>query len=401
MKIKTILIVFILLTLVMCKLRNNDSSGDNTDPEGAVNINENLPNNSAMMFVQNLGIGINIGNTLDAIGTNHWHAGETGWGNPQITRDLISALKNYGYKTIRLPVTWAEYIGPAPDYLIGDCVFENCSRCPNRMDRVAEVVNWILDEDLYCIINLHHDGGHSDKSWILNASDNPEETSAMFTAVWKQIAQKFSEVSQDKLIFESMNEIGFDNLWNRWSGGLNGKSEAFGLVNALNQIFVDTIRSAEGNEDRFLLIAGYWTDINLTCDPFFVLPSDKTDQRLILSVHYYDPSIFTIAEERDNDWGFTDTWGSPADYRHLTEQMNKLKINFLDKGIPVILGEYGVTFRNKKEEDRVKWMAAVTQYSLNYGVCPILWDTGGEISRRPPYAMRETLKSVLEILEIN
>jgi len=400
-KIKTILIVFILLTLITCKPQNIDSSSSGSNQERIINIKENLPNNSAMMFVQNLSIGINIGNTLDAIGTNHWHAGETGWGNPQITRDLIRALKNYGYKTIRLPVTWAEYIGPAPDYLIGDCVFADCVRCPNRMDRVAEVVNWILEEDLYCIINLHHDGGHSDKSWILNASNNPEETSAKFTAVWKQIAQKFSGVSQDRLIFESMNEIGFDDLWNRWSGGLSGKSEAFGLVNMLNQTFVDTVRSAEGNENRFLLIAGYWTDITLTCDPFFILPSDKTEHRLILSVHYYDPSIFTIAEEHDNNWGFADNWGSPADYQHLTEQLNKLKINFFDKGVPVIIGEYGVTFRNKKEEDRVKWMAAVTQYSLNYGICPILWDTGGEISRRPPYIMRETLKAVWEKVEIN
>ena len=398
--IKILPVIGILFLLVMCKPQNKDMN--NSKQNEILNfipldITESLPVNPAMSFVQKMGTGINIGNTLDAIGTETWHSGENGWGNPSITREFIKALKNCGYKTIRLPVTWAEYMGAAPDYKIGACVF-NCGKCPNRMDRVEEVVKWILAEDMYCILNLHHDGGHSDKSWILDAGKEPDRVANQLAAVWKQIAQRFSAVSQDKLIFESMNEVGFDDLWNRW-GGTNGKAEAYNIFNMLNQTFVNTIRSASGNENRFLLIAGYWTNIEQSCDTLFKMPEDTVKDRLILSVHYYDPSVFCIADEKDNNWGFTDKWGESADYFNLNREFNKLKNSYLNYGIPVIIGEYGVTLKNKIEEDRIKWMAAVTKICLNYGICPVLWDTGGEISRHPPYVMRDSLKSVWDIIK--
>jgi endoglucanase len=333
-----------------------------------------------------MGIGINIGNTLDAIGTSTWTAGETGWGNPAITRELIQAYKNYGYTTIRLPVTWAEYIGPGPDYIIEE----------GRMSRVAEVTGWILDEGLYCILNLHHDGGESDRSWILKAADDPDGVARQFAAVWRQIAQRFSGVSQDKLVFEAMNEVGFDKIWNQW-GGSSGKNEAYRILNLLNQTFVDTVRgTGAGNADRFLLVSGYWTDIDRTCDPLFTMPADTTDDRLILSVHYYTPATFCILD-KDESWGKNRTdWGSgttaDADYAELTRQFNKLKTNFLERGVPVILGEYGVSFSNTKvEAGRTRWFAAVTQTCLNYGICPVLWDTGNDIKRTPPYQMSGAL----------
>jgi len=398
--------VFFIFSIVTCTTNGDqtNTNGTNSNFDDVVlpsnfpgNITGALPDNEAMKFVRDMGIAINIGNTLDAIGSNSWHAGENGWGNPNITQSFIKALKNYGYKSIRLPVTWAEYIGAAPDYTIGKCVF-NCGNCPNRMDRAAEVVKWILDEDMYCIINLHHDGGHSDKSWILNASKNFDTAKDQFIKIWKQIAVRFAGAS-DKLIFESMNEVGFDDVWGQWGGGSGTKKQAFDLLNALNQTFVDTVRGVQGNEDRFLLIAGYWTNIGHSCDPLFKMPEDTIDHRLILSVHYYDPSTFCIAEERNNSWGFRDSWGTASDYNHLKNEYDKLKTNYLDKGIPVIMGEYGVAFKNKIESSRVEWMAAVTQISLNYGICPVLWDTGGEINRRSPYVMRNTLKRVWEIVE--
>jgi len=358
-----------------------------------------------------LGLGINIGNTLDAIGTNTWHSGETGWGNPVITREFIKALKNHGFKTIRLPVTWAEYIGPAPNYRIASCVFPDCSGCPDRMDRVEEVVNWILEEGMYCILNLHHDGGNSDKSWILSMSTNEEETLRKFEAVWTQIVRRFRNAS-DKLILESMNEVGFDDIWNRRSGNQSQKNEAYRKLNALNQSFVNTVRaSGGGNATRMLLIAGYWTDIDATCDPLFKMPDDRVNNRLLLSVHYYTPPQFAVADNPNTSWGFRDDWGTAAtvseDMAELTRQFDKLKVSFIDKGIPVILGEYGVTKRNKVEEGRIRWMTAVTQICLDYGICPVLWDTGinpaannnsGEIQRVHPYAMTTTFRRVLDAL---
>jgi endoglucanase len=386
-KSKNFLIALLFLVLISCQkteskpLENEQAGGERPQ---MTRVSISAPVNPATELVRNMGIGVNIGNTLDAIGNTQWVAGETGWGNPPITREYIRALKNYGYTTIRLPVTWAEYIGPGPDFFIEE----------SRMSRVEEVVKWILGEGLYCIVNLHHDGGESDRSWILNAANDPDGVAKQLRAVWGQIARRFSGVSQDKLIFESMNEVGFDKLWNRYGGGINGKSEAFRILNLLNQTFVDTVRGTAGNDDRFLLIAGYWTDINQTCDPLFLMPEDTKEDRLILSVHYYDPSTFTIAEQPDNSGGFSDDWGTDADYAGLTTQFNKLKTNFIERGIPVILGEYGVTFRNKVEAGRVRWMSAVMQTSLDYGICPVLWETGGDIRRNPPYPMSPALTAV-------
>jgi endoglucanase len=356
-----------------------------------------------------MGVGINIGNSLDANGINEWwHSGETGWGNPPITRELIKAIKNHGYKSIRLPVTWKDYMGPAPDYKIGACIVSDCKDCPpDRMDRVEQVVKWILDEGLYCIINLHHDG-----DWIEKASDEENITIDRFRKVWQQIAQRFAGLSQDKLIFESMNEVGFDKLWNRYGGRPSNKTGAYRILNILNQTFVDAVRgTGSGNDQRFLLIAGYWTDIELSVDPLFLMPKDTIENRQILSVHYYTPSTFCIAEQPDNSWGFRDTWGTAADYNELTNNFNKLKERFLDNGIPAILGEYGATMINNDEESRIKWMAAVTQICLNYNVHPMLWDTGwktddkwgehgGEISRYAPYEMRYSLKAVWDAVVI-
>jgi endoglucanase len=387
----------LMLALVSCQTAVNKPGEQESLPKiEPESIPESIPDNPATIFVRNMGIGINIGNTLDAI-NNHVSdtpAGETGWGNPSITREFIRALKNYGYTSIRLPVTWAEYLGPAPDYAI-DTV---------RMNRVEEVVNWILAEDMFCILNLHHDGGTSPKSWILNAADDPDGTAKQFAAVWKQIAQRFSGVSQDKLIFEAMNEVGFDKLWNQW-GGTSGKSEAYRILNLLNQTFVTTVRaSGSGNANRFLLISGYWTDIDRACDPLFAMPTDTTDNRLILSVHYYTPATFCILD-KDASWGKNQIdWGSgntaEADYAELVRQFGKLKTHFLEKGVPVILGDYGVSFGNTKvEAGRTRWFTAVTQICLNYGICPVLWDTGNDIKRRPPYQMSGALAAAWQKIQ--
>ncbi|MDR0290460.1 MAG: glycoside hydrolase family 5 protein [Treponema sp.] len=379
--IQQIFLAVLIMILASCQTADNKS-----------NERPPLADHPSAVFVRGMGIGINIGNTLDAI-NNHVSntpAGESGWGNPPISREFIQALKNYGYTTIRLPVTWAEYIGPGPDFKIES----------GRMNRVEEVVNWILEEDLYCILNLHHDGGTSPKSWILNAGVDPEGTARQFAAVWKQIAERFSGFS-DKLILEAMNEVGFNQLWDQWNPATrDGKPEAYRVLNMLNQTFVDTVRaSGSNNASRHLLVCGYWTDIDQTIDPLFKMPSDTAEDRLILSVHYYTPATFCILD-RDASWGKNQTdWGSNADYAELSRQFNKLKTNFIDKNIPVILGEYGVNFSGKVEAGRNRWIAAVTQTSLDNGVCPVFWDTGNDIKRQPPYTMSGALKAALDSLK--
>jgi endoglucanase len=337
----------------------------------------------ALEFVANMGLGINIGNALDSINNrvSDTPAGETGWGNPLITLEFIQVLKNYGFKTIRLPVTWAEYIGEAPDYTIDE----------GRMTRVLEVVTWILSEDMYCILNLHHDGGGSPKSWILGFEDNEEEIGAMFVKVWQQIAGRFKGFS-DKLILEAMNEVGFDKVL---------KAERYRKMNKLNQLFVDTVRaSGSGNATRFLLISGFWTDIDQTVDPLYLMPQDTAENRLIVSVHYYSPPQFAIAGSTNSGFGFRDNWGNAereaSDYATLARQFDKLVDRFTSKGIPVIIGEYNATRQNKVAAGRVRWLTAVTKACIDNGMCPVIWDNGtsGEIGRNPPYEMRLELQEV-------
>jgi endoglucanase len=349
---------------------------------------------TAKAFVKDMKLGFNIGNSLDSWG------GETAWGNVAISQDLIKALKNYGYKTIRLPITWADNIGPAPDYAIN----------ATWLDRVETIVNWCFDEKLYVIINIHHDGHGSSKSWIQNAQKNYPDNGANVTAVanqlaavWRQIAARFYYYS-DYLVFEAMNEVGFDNIWNRYqSGQAEQKAEAYRILNLLNQTFVNTVRgSGYNNKFRFLLIPGYWTDIDNTCDAAFIMPTDNIEDRLILSVHYYTP------------WNFAGdikqaTWGTTSDINTLNNLFNKLKTNFIDKGVPVILGEYNVINKKgttvKAKEERVKWLTAVTRKCIELGICPVLWDNGGrtssgfhdmgDIYRDDPSVISDALREVL------
>ncbi|MDR0315566.1 MAG: glycoside hydrolase family 5 protein [Treponema sp.] len=392
----------ITLLAISCPAQNENEA--TPFPGGAI---RNIP---AAALVRDMGIGVNIGNTFDSLNTGNI-AGETGWGNPKVSRQYIRALKSRGYKSIRLPVSWVDYMGSAPDYEIR----------ASWMNRVAEVAKWIIEEDMYCILNLHHDGGGdfdrqgniNSKYWIKQISipEKEDETSRRFAAVWKQIALRFRDTG-DKLILEAMNEMGFDNLWNRW-GGTSGKSEAYRLLNKLNQTFVDAVRATGGNNTaRFLLVSGYWTDIDQSCDPLFLMPDDTADDRLILSVHYYTPATFCILEQ-DELWGKNKIdWGNDEtrveDEAELSRQFNKLKTNFLDAGIPVILGEYGATKRNKAGDGRTRWMTAVTQICIDNGICPVLWDTGmrannqgmADIRRTSPFDMSGELQAVWRNLRL-
>jgi len=349
---------------------------------------------AAIDFVKNMGLGFNIGNNLDSWG------GETSWGNVAITKDFIKALKSYGYKTIRLPVTWADKLGTAPDYTIN----------ATWLNRVKTVVDWCVEEGLYVIINIHHDGHGDSRSWIQNAQKDYPNNGANVTAVanqltkvWTQIANCFSDYS-NYLVFEGMNEVGFDDIWNRYAGGQAAqKAEAYRILNLLNQTFVDTVRASGGNNaSRFLLIPGYWTDIDCTCDAAFKMPTDSIADRQIVSIHYYTPWDFVGA-------GTQATWGTSSEINSLNNLFNKLKTNFIDKGVPVICGEYNV-INNKQpnKEQRVKWLTAVTKKCIDLGICPVLWDNGGkkssgfydmgEIYRDDPSVISDALKEVLNAM---
>lgn len=322
---------------------------------------------STMELVQDMGIGWNLGNTLEACGD--WINGssvsdyETAWGNPITTKAMIDGIKDSGFKSLRIPVAWSNLM--ADGYII----------YPELMDRVEEVANYALNNDMYVIINIHWDGG-----WIENASTDYNGTLEKYKAIWQQISERFKNYS-DHVIFESMNEQGvFNDVWDRYSGS-GDKTAAYNILNNMNQEFVDLVRASGGNNaKRHLLIAGYATDIDLTIDNAYYMPFDP-ENRLAVSVHYYTPATFTILTE-DASWGeAAETWGTQAEIQQLIENMEKVKNHFVDQGIPVIIGEYGATTTNKERESVNRYILTVADTAYHMGMLPMLWDAGEHYNR--------------------
>ncbi len=317
----------------------------------------------AQAFVENLGLGYNLGNTLEACGGTKGYKisnFEIAWGAPVTTKEIFEDLAARGFETIRIPVAWSNLMG------------ENYTIHPDLMSRVEEVVDMVLDSGMYAIVNIHWDGG-----WITKFPTEYEQSLAKYTRIWNQICGRFAEYD-DRLVFESMNEEGcFNDIWDRYAGNGN-KKDAYELLNHINQTFVDLVRGSGGNNaTRYLLIAGYATDIDLTCDKYFLMPKDKA-RRSIVSVHYYTPPTFAILEE-DANWGkAARTWGTPDEVARVRQDFDKVKVGFIDKGIPAILGEYGAPVKNKDPESVRKYLTEVACVAWELGMCPILWGGSGD-----------------------
>jgi len=328
---------------------------------------------STLDLVRDMGIGINLGNTFEACPSWYdedwiakWSEGkpnnyETAWGSPVITKEIIEGIAKEGFGVLRIPVAWSNMMAHDDTYTIN-----------KEYDaRVHEVVDWTLESGLYAIINIHWDGG-----WFEKFPEEKDECMKRYTHMWEQIADSFKDYD-DYLMFESQNEeLGWQSVWNPW-GGTEGKAESFALCNEINQNFVNVVRSSGGNNDRrHLLISGYNTGIDHTCDPLFKMPDDPAG-RMAVSVHYYSPAGFAILEE-DADWGkATHTWGSDQDYASLRSEMDLLKTTFTDKGIPVIIGEYGCPTKNKEPESVQRFLSSVCEEAYTRGHCPVMWSTPG------------------------
>ena len=334
---------------------------------------------TTMELVRDMGVGINLGNTMESCGDwiAQWGAGgyaagtvesyEVAWGSPVITKDVIDGYASEGFGVVRIPVAWSNLMGD--NYQISDEYFA----------RVKQLVDWVIDADMYAVINIHYDSG-----WMNNLPTDPDGCKNRFKAMWEQIADYFKDYS-DYLMFESQNEeLGWDSIWNQWSGTAEQKAQSYAYVNEVNQLFVDTIRASGGNNDeRHLLISGYKTDITLTCDTLFEMPDDPAN-RCAVSVHYYTPAGFAILET-DADWAeCRETWGTDADFAELENNMELMKTTYIDKGIPVIIGEYGCpkdlkdsegNVIGQKDPDSVRlFLSSVCREAYERQLCPVLWD---------------------------
>ena len=249
---------------------------------------------------------------------------------------------------------------------------------PDLMDRVEKILNWTLDCGMVAIINIHHEN-----EWIKQVPTD-SKAKEKFTSIWKQICERFEKYG-DHLLFEPMNEIGYDEIWTPWGGSEADKAKALGYVNDLNQLFVDIVRNSGGNNaKRHLLVEIYNTNLEYAYDPLFKMPNDPAN-RLALTVHYYTPANFAILGGGEVvDWGVgRESWGTEADFKELNDNMDLLKKNCVDKGIPVIIGEYCADSRNRTKEVIRLFCVSVTEAIYSRGMCPMLWDTpGGQYNRQ-------------------
>lgn len=318
-----------------------------------------------------LGMGWNLGNHFDAY--NNGVSGETAWGNPKATLDTFGKLKAAGFSTVRIPVTWLGHIGEAPDYKIDEA----------WLDRVAEVVGYAEKAGLNAIINMHHDGADS-KYWldIKTAAVNPDVQKQILeqvSAMWGQIADKFKDKGKF-LIFEAFNEI-HDGGWG-WGDNRKDGGKQYDCMNEWNQAFVDAVRASGGeNADRILGIPAYCTNVDIAVETF-VFPKDTAKDRLMMAVHCYDPYEYTLPANK-SEWGHTASSSkkvagdNEADLRKVFE---KLHDNFISKGMPVYMGEFGCVNRATAREQAFQqyYFRYYAKLAKTYRVPSILWDNGAE-----------------------
>lgn len=336
---------------------------------------------TALEATRLMGNGINLGNTLEAcdnnvgIKTNTPLSYETHWGQPKTTQAMIDGMKAAGFDTIRIPVAW---MTNATHLYEGDYTID-----ADYMDRVEEVVRYARKAGMYVIINDHWDGG-----WYGMFGSESAETRALameaYKGMWQQIAERFRDYS-DYLIFESANEeLGgrFDENSPLYCSDsvvtYLTDDERYALTNEINQTFVDVVRATGGNNaTRFLLIAGYSTDIDKTCDDRFQMPKDTADSKLMVSVHYYDPWSYCGASIAVS----ATKWGKVSDYEYMDQQLAKMT-KFTEAGYGVVIGEYGaLPCSDGLKDNTLAYHTAFLDACTKYNLTNCLWDCSGLYKR--------------------
>ncbi len=289
-------------------------------------------------------IGWNLGNTLDCYNTGKTGIDtETGWGNLKTTPEMINSVKNAGFNAVRIPVTWGEHLS-------GDTIQKEW------LDRVQEVVDYAYNEGLFVIIDMHHD----DYIWLTPNNADYAKISGKVTSIWKQISERFKDYD-DRLLFEGLNEprtIGSSKEW------IGGTAEERAVINRLEADFVNTVRASGGkNADRTLIVTSYAASAETVALDGTIVPKDKN---IIFTVHYYAP------------WKFAEGTSTVFDVNgesELEAKFAELKSKFIDKGIPVIIDEFGCV-NVADEATRTKYYKYYVSAAKAQGIKCFLWDNG-------------------------
>ncbi|MFC3889878.1 cellulase family glycosylhydrolase [Lentzea rhizosphaerae] len=311
------------------------------------------PSLTAMEHTAAMQPGWNLGNTLDATGPD-----ETSWGNPRVTEALLDNVKAQGFKSIRIPVTWGQHQGPAPDYTIE----------ADYLARVEEVVRWALARDLYVMINVHHDSWQ----WMVKMPAEHDRVLAQFNSLWKQLTPAFTEYGP-KLMFESWNEPQF--------AGSTGKPQEIALNAELNAAFHDIVRKSGGNNaTRLLVLPTLHTSTEQQyVDPLVEQIRGLNDPNLIATVHSY------------GYWPFSANVAGGIRYdataqQFDTDSFDRVHNSFIAKGIPVILGEFGLLGFDRhtgtvEQGEKLKFFEYVGYYARTKKITTMLWDNGQHFDR--------------------
>lgn len=320
---------------------------------------EKLSGFTATEIVGMMTTGWNLGNTFDATGKGNSLDAETSWGQPKTTQEMITAVHAAGFNTIRIPVSWGNHT-TGDEYTIDEA----------WMNRVKEVVDYAYNEEMFVIINIHHDNNNGN-IWYMPEDDDVYREFIMY--IWRQIAEAFKDYDQH-LIFEIMNEprlVG--DAANEWWFDINNPSasvkEALGMINEFNQIGVNETRangSAE-NLDRVIMCPGYAACWEGCMSPDFKLPEDKTPNRIALSLHAYRPYDLCL--------GTKSAWLNSYE-QEIEDYFSAVYEKFVvGLNTPVVIGEESCAYRSeKRESDRLKWVQVYYSTIKKYGMPGILWD---------------------------
>ena len=319
-----------------------------------------IPDNEALRFVRDMKAGWNLGNTFDAFNCS-WVQDpldyESAWCGVKTSERLIEMLQESGFHTIRIPVSWHNHLDT--DWTINS----------DWLDRVKEVVSWAYDRGMYVILNIHHD---CDPAFYYPSPAHAETSERYIRTIWSQLAESFGNFG-DRLIFESINEprlVGTGYEWN-WNASIPECRNAMKQIVRLNQIFVDVVRAAGGeNTNRYLMVPAYDANPEYACNTAFTLPTDSADNRIIVSAHAYSPYSFALEQPGTSAFSLNDTNQKSG----ITGFLSKLYRTYISKGIPVVIGEFGAMEKNGNLQDRVDWVSFYVAEARSRGITCCWWD---------------------------
>lgn len=368
------IVLVILIFLTSCNSNNQknitkvgvEETGKFTIP--ILNLDSfDIPQNDGLKMVKNMKIGWNLGNTFDAVDCDEFIADkldyESVWSGVKTTSEMIKMVKDAGFNTIRIPVSWHNHVNE--DYKIDKA----------WLKRVNEVVDYCISSGLYVIINIHHD---IDKKYIYPSTKYKESSLKYIEVIWEQLSEKFKKYDE-KLIFEAINEPRLVNTNFEWWLDVNNQDciDAVEMINLYNQRFVDVVRkSGRNNTKRYLMVPSYAASPEYALNDLFKLPNDisKNNNKIILSVHAYTPYNFALQSHKEGGSVSNFSIDNAQSTKDIDDFLDRLYQKFILNGVPIIIGEFGARDKMFNLKDRVDYSSYYVSSAMARGITCCWWD---------------------------